>query len=63
MGNVLDELEPDGVLVTSPAHLSRLAGIDAVASTRKPGLILSAGAPLPQEAVRDSARLLVFRLI
>lgn len=55
---LLDELEPDGVLVTSPAHLSRLSGVDAVSPSRIPGLILSAGAPLPYDAACDAARLL-----
>ena len=55
---VLDELEPGGVLVTSPAHLSRSKGIEPVPSGRAPSLVLSAGAPLAAEAARDGAALL-----
>ncbi len=54
----LGELEPGGVLVTSPAHLSRLAGIDAIAPHRAPSLVLSAGAPLSPEAAREGAAIL-----
>jgi acyl-coenzyme A synthetase/AMP-(fatty) acid ligase len=48
---LLGELEQGGVLVTSPAHLSRLTGITADA---EPKLILSAGAVLAHQAAQDA---------
>lgn len=38
------------VLVSSPSHLSRLGGIPPVAPDRRASAILSAGAPLPDDA-------------
>jgi len=55
---LLDELQPGGVLVTSPAHLSRIAGIDPISRELAPSVVLSAGASLLQEAVRDTHKLL-----
>jgi acyl-coenzyme A synthetase/AMP-(fatty) acid ligase len=55
---VLAELEPGGVLVTSPAHLTRMAGIDPIGVGRAPALVLSAGAPLPPDAAAAAARIL-----
>lgn len=55
---VLNDLEPRGVLVTSPAHLTRLQGIEPVGQERAPSMVLSAGAPLPPEAARETARIL-----
>lgn len=46
----------NGVLVTSPAHLTRLGGLAPLAAP--PDLILSAGAPLPASAVEDAATIL-----
>ena len=46
------------VLVTSPAHLTRLDGLVPLPPDRRPGLILSAGAPLPERAARLAADLL-----
>lgn len=42
----------EAVVVTSPAHLTRLGGIPPV--QKAPDLILSAGAPLSESAVRDA---------
>jgi hypothetical protein len=39
-----------GAVVTSPAHLTRIPGRPAMAAGERPGLILSAGAPLPGAA-------------
>lgn len=51
---VLAELGPDSVLVSSPAHLTRLGGL---AAPRRPAMILSAGAPLPFAAAQEAAQL------
>lgn len=47
---LLPKLRNGSVVVSSPAHLGRLAGIDPVASP--PALVFSAGAPLAAEAAR-----------
>lgn len=46
------------VLVTSPAHLTRLAGFDRVAPAQSPALILSAGASLPAAAAAKASLVL-----
>jgi len=43
-------LERDEALITSPAHLTRLAGIAPLPPAKHPSLVLSAGAPLAEEA-------------
>ena len=53
--DLLAEMPDGAVLVTSPAHLTRLGGLAPLAPERRPRLILSAGAPLP-EAAADEAR-------
>ncbi len=55
---LLAELAAGAVLVTSPAHLSRLAGIAPIEAARRPALVLSAGAPLPLAASNDAAAIL-----
>ncbi len=55
---LLNEIEAGGAIITSPAHLSRLAGIDAIPPALTPGFILSAGAILPREAAYDASRVL-----
>jgi acyl-coenzyme A synthetase/AMP-(fatty) acid ligase len=47
---LLPKLRGGAVMVSSPAHLGRLAGIDPLAPSRRPSLIFSAGAPLTAEA-------------
>jgi len=47
-------LERGDALVTSPAHLGRLAGIAPVPPGRRPSLVLSAGAPLDEAAARGA---------
>jgi acyl-coenzyme A synthetase/AMP-(fatty) acid ligase len=54
----LDELQPGGLLVTSPAHLSRMAGIPPLPSSQAPGQVLSAGAPLSPDMAREAANIL-----
>ncbi|WP_431855369.1 AMP-binding protein [Azospirillum sp.] len=51
----LAALDAGCVLVTSPAHLTRLAGI--APPPRRPALVLSAGAPLSEAAAREAAAL------
>lgn len=48
-------LDAGSVLVTSPAHLTRLSGIAPLPPSRRPALVLSAGAPLPEPAAREAA--------
>lgn len=50
----LAALEFGSVLVTSPAHLTRMAGIAPLPPNRRPMLVLSAGAPLPESAAREA---------
>ncbi|MBR9970179.1 AMP-binding protein [Magnetospirillum sulfuroxidans] len=51
---VLAELADGDILVSSPAHLGRLGGLEGLA---RPALVLSAGAPLPPAAADEAARL------
>lgn len=53
----LPALEDGCVLVSSPAHLTRLAGLAPLPPGRRPGLVLSAGAPLPEEAALAASEL------
>ncbi len=55
---VLPALSPSAILVTSPAHLSRLGGLPILAEPDRPSAILSAGAPLSFGAAQDCARVL-----
>jgi acyl-coenzyme A synthetase/AMP-(fatty) acid ligase len=55
---VLSRLGPNTALVTSPAHLNRLDGLSTLAPGQCPSLILSAGAPLSEEAAAATARVL-----
>ena len=49
---VLSALEPSSVLITSPAHLSRMGGLTPVSDEQQPSLVLSAGAPLAEADAR-----------
>ena len=40
------QLTPQAVIISSPAHLGRLGGMDALSSSQSPKKIFSAGAPL-----------------
>lgn len=55
---LLPKLHPGVTLISSPAHLSRLAGIPPLAPARHPALIFSAGAPLSAAAARDCQTIL-----
>ena len=52
---LLPALTPGAVIVTSPAHLTRLGGLVPLTPDRRPNLILTAGAPLPLTAAHDAA--------
>ncbi|MGF7172638.1 AMP-binding protein [Azospirillum doebereinerae] len=56
--SALAALDGGSVLVTSPAHLARLEGIAPLPPGRRPSLVLSAGAPLSDEAADAAARVL-----
>jgi hypothetical protein len=49
---VLSALDPGSVLITSPAHLSRMGGLSPVSREHRPSLVLSAGAPLAEADAR-----------
>lgn len=51
---LLADLPAGGLLVTSPAHLTRLGGLEPVPPERRPRMVLSAGAPLPEDAAGDA---------
>jgi acyl-CoA synthetase (AMP-forming)/AMP-acid ligase II/3-hydroxymyristoyl/3-hydroxydecanoyl-(acyl carrier protein) dehydratase len=53
---LLAELPAGAVIVSSPAHLSRLGGLDPLPAGRTPALLLSAGAALPAAAAADALR-------
>lgn len=54
--NLLARVTPDATLVSGPAHLSRIAGLNPLPAARFPSRVFSAGAPLSYGAavqVRD----------
>lgn len=56
--HALARLGRGAVFVTSPAHLHRLDGLAPLPPDRQPACILSAGAPLGEEAARHARQLL-----
>ncbi|MCE9650895.1 MAG: AMP-binding protein [Parvibaculum sp.] len=50
---VADIAQPDGVIVSSPAHLSRIP--DNFSLPHRPALVFSSGGPLSAEAARDAS--------
>jgi acyl-coenzyme A synthetase/AMP-(fatty) acid ligase len=50
---LLDQLPPGAAIVSSPAHLTRLGGIDPLPPSRRPRLVFTAGAPLPPPAAEE----------
>jgi acyl-CoA synthetase (AMP-forming)/AMP-acid ligase II/3-hydroxymyristoyl/3-hydroxydecanoyl-(acyl carrier protein) dehydratase len=46
-----------GAVIASPAHLTRIPGTFAGSAGNRPGVIVSAGAPLPQAAALETQRL------
>ncbi len=55
---LLADLPEGALLVTSPAHLTRLGGLEPLLPGRRPRMVLSAGAPLPEAAVGDAVGVL-----
>ncbi len=55
---VLPLLDTETMLVSSPAHLTRMTGLPALPPGRQPRLVFSAGALLPHAASREAAALL-----
>ncbi|HEX4368787.1 MAG TPA: AMP-binding protein, partial [Rhodopila sp.] len=51
---LLPKLHAATSIVSSPAHLTRLAGLEPIPQSHAPTLILSAGAPLSTEAARTA---------
>ena len=52
--DVLAAMPSGAALVTGPSHLSRVAGLEPVNPAQRPALILSAGAPLGENAAREA---------
>lgn len=52
------DLRPGAVVVSSPAHLTRLGGLAPLSVDRRPRMVLSAGAPLPQAAAEAAEQVL-----
>ena len=55
---LLAGLTPNAVIVSSPAHLGRMAGLSALPPDRGPSRVFSAGAPLSTEAAHEARRVL-----
>jgi len=55
---LLAELSPGAVIVSSPAHLTRLGGLSPLPQRLWPRMILTAGAPLPPEAAAETQEIL-----
>ncbi len=53
--NLLARGVADAVLITSPAHLIRLSGIEPLPQGRRPALVFTAGAPLRATQAREAA--------
>jgi acyl-coenzyme A synthetase/AMP-(fatty) acid ligase len=54
---LIAQLPPAAVIVSSPAHLSRLAGLPPISPANQPCMVFSAGAPLPATAASDAKRI------
>ncbi len=54
---LLAAMPAPGVIVSSPAHLTRLAGIAPLAPAQRPRRVFTAGAKLPDEAAVETARI------
>jgi acyl-coenzyme A synthetase/AMP-(fatty) acid ligase len=55
---LLAGLDTGSVVVTSPSHLARLGGLAPLPAGRRPSAVLSAGAPLSVNALRDTHEVL-----
>lgn len=56
--SLLTALPPGGVIISSPAHLSRLGGLVSLPEVARPSAIFTAGAPLSFAAAADSLAVL-----
>ncbi|MFZ0890409.1 MAG: AMP-binding protein [Candidatus Binataceae bacterium] len=56
--SLLELLNGPAMIVSSPAHLTRLSGIAPIAAANRPLMIITAGAPLPAEAAIEATRIL-----
>jgi acyl-coenzyme A synthetase/AMP-(fatty) acid ligase len=52
--SLINALPDRAIVVSSPAHLSRLGGIAPLPANKRPAAIFSAGAPLPLEASQEA---------
>jgi len=55
---LLERLPPAAVIVASPAHLGRLAGLAPLAPARRPRAVFSAGSPLSLAAAQEGLAIL-----
>ena len=55
--SLIDTVPPGAVIVSSPAHLTRLGGLEPVAAARRPCMVLSAGAPLLPRAAEETSHI------
>jgi acyl-coenzyme A synthetase/AMP-(fatty) acid ligase len=60
--DVLAAMPSGAALVTGPAHLSRVAGLEPVSPAQRPALILSAGGPLGESAAREARAFLTMSI-
>ncbi|MBI3759847.1 MAG: acyl-CoA synthetase [Deltaproteobacteria bacterium] len=51
---LLARLNPRAVIVSSPAHLTRLGGLDPLSADRRPAMVITAGAPIPESAAAEA---------
>jgi len=55
---LLEKLTSRSVVVSSPAQLTRLGGLEPLPIDRRPAMVITAGAPLPDEAAANAAAIL-----
>jgi acyl-coenzyme A synthetase/AMP-(fatty) acid ligase len=55
--SLLAQLGTPAVLIVSPAHLSRLGGLDPISPVRRPRAVITAGAPLSHAAAQEAKTL------
>jgi acyl-coenzyme A synthetase/AMP-(fatty) acid ligase len=51
---LLTSLTPRSVIVSSPAHLTRLGGLEPLPADRRPAMVITAGAPIPEAAANEA---------
>jgi acyl-coenzyme A synthetase/AMP-(fatty) acid ligase len=54
---LIAQLNGPSMIVTSPAQLTRLGGLDPQTAANRPRMIISAGAPLPAEAANETTEI------